>query len=367
MSRFSTVVVGLLALVGTTPDLCLARGFGGGGGGGGGGGRAGGGGGGRPAARPSMGHLGSGSHSGPRPSASRPAVSRPSTSRPSAASRPSNSIARPSGGMKPSISRPAVGGDFPSTRPSLPSSGGSGQLANRPSGSMPSLSTRPSNRPFVSGGQRPDFGDRPQVGGGTDFGNMRPGGTGPSAGDLGNFLGIQQPLRPAPLPGVTPGRPGAGDIAARPSPGPGGGINRPAGDNRPGIINRPADGSRPGGGSGQPRPGGGGNRPDRPWKPGDRPNIGHNNNIHNRPSWVHIGNNTINNINANWGNAINKRPGMNNWLNNHPDRANHWNNWANNVHDHWHGGDRWFDRDWWDHHWHGGAGWHYWHGFHNRP
>jgi hypothetical protein len=255
---------------------------------------------------------------------------------------------------------------------------------------MPSIANRPSTgqRPQVGGNfpsTRP--GGLPNAGGRPDFGNVRPGGAGPSAGDLGNFLGIQQPLRPSTLPSYS-ARPGIGDIAGGPGgitrPGAGGGgVQRPgfpdggvrpggggSGTQLPGF--RPDGGGvRPGGGgSGTQRPGfrpdGGGNRPDRPWNPGDRPNLGPNHGIHQRPNWAHIGDNNITNINNNWGNAIGNR-GNANWFNNHPDRWNHWNNWGSNVRDRWHDHNHWFDHDWWDNHWHAGAGWGYWNNLGNRP
>lgn len=226
---------------------------------------------------------------------------------------------------------------------------------------------------------------------------MRPGGQGPSAGDLGNFLGIQNPVRPTPLPGGGATRPGFGDIAGGPGgitrPGVGGGGTQLPGFRPDGGGVRPGDGGRPsqlpsvrpgGGGSGTERPGfrpdgggglrpdgggglrpgGGGNRPDRPWNPGDRPNFRPDHPIHDRPNWAHIGDNNITNINNAWGNAIGNR-GNGNWFNNNPGRWDHWNNWGDNIRDNWHDHDHWFNNNWWHDHWHDGAGWGYWAA--NRP
>jgi len=378
----------------------LLAGFGGRGGGGGG--RVGGGGGGR---------VGGGGGGMSRPSISapsRPSPSRPSPSRPSPSPRPSQPSTRPSlPSSRPSPSRPS-GGFNPSTpsRPSLPSGGNNQRpsTGQRPNVSIPNLpSSRPSlpsgNRPStlpgnVPGGNRPSTlpgnlpgGNRPSTlpgnlpggrpslpgGAGTRPGGLpsRPGsqpGGRPQPGDLGDFLGIDQPLRPSTLPGQPSTRPGGGG-AGRPGDGSGltGGGNRPdpgrpstlpstrpgVGDGRPGAGN-----GRPGGGDG--RPGGGpgaGNRPDN--RPGDgnrpdwvnRPGSG-NNVINNRPNWVNIDNSTNVNINNRWSNAIinNSRPGRPSQL--PATRRDYWNNWGGGVRHHWdyHRYHGCFNGNWWHHH-----------------
>ena len=173
----------------------------------------------RPApSRPSVPNLGGGNRPS-LPQGNRPSISRPSVSRPSGnISRPSlPNVQRPSGGLKPSTrpsspsfagNRPNIGGgsrpnislpgsggsrpslpgtgNFPSTRPSIPSLGGGGLSGNRPGGSLPNLPGS-GNRP---GTNLPGSGNRPST---------LPGGR-PSAGDLGDFLGMDRPVRPDTLP-----------------------------------------------------------------------------------------------------------------------------------------------------------------------
>ena len=82
----------------------------------------------------------------------------------------------------------------------------------------------------------------------------------PLPGDLDDFLGIDKPLRPTPL----PGRPGGGNRPERPGggdrPGIGDRPGLPGGGNRPGTGDRPGIGDRPGQPGGGDRPGAG-NRP----------------------------------------------------------------------------------------------------------
>ncbi|MCR9293735.1 MAG: hypothetical protein NXI32_13505 [bacterium] len=205
----------------------------------------------------------------------------------------------------------------------------------------------------------------------------------PLPGDVGDFLGIGKPIRPTPLPG-RPGvgdRPGSGNrpgIGDRPGSGnrperPGSG-NRPSlPGNRPGIGDRPDFGNRPGR-PGVDRPGLPGNRPDygRPgW--GDRPinigniNIGSNNIINNRPSWVNIDRNQINNIHNRWQGQLG---GMYDWRSRYPARGAYWNGWADGVRSSWghyHHHGSWFGPNWWGAHRHTWCGWHYGYGFNRYP
>jgi hypothetical protein len=202
-------------------------------------------------------------------------------------------------------------------------------------------STRPNtlgagNTPGIGGGQgRPSLpdlgGNRPSTlpGG---IGNNLPGGGGNLPGGIGN--------RPN-VPGVGD-RPSAGDVSDflgmnRPSTLPGG-----IGD-RPGIGNQPGIGNRPGIGN----------------DTINRPNFGDlNTNINNRPSWVNINNNQINNIHTNWGNAL-ARPG---WGTLPANRAGYWAGRANPIRNNWwaanchHG---WYGNSWWNNHPHAWCGWHY--------
>jgi hypothetical protein len=395
-----------LALV--VGDACVIQarpggGFGGGGAraggggarmGGGGGARMGGGGGAR---MPSMGGMGGGARPMPRPTprpssipnfsgggaGARPGLggggtaARPSISRPAIAG---GGGARPGGGLGPGggggarpIQRPAIagGGAGAGGRPAFgpggvtrPGAGGAG-TARPGTGGGGGYRPGGGSTPDIGGGgfpgvQRPGIvnpGTRPGAGGGLAGGGtgVRPGGGGagarpggggarpgaggggrPRPGDLGDFLGMDRPLRPD---GPTT-RPGQG----------GGGTQLRPGDRPSTRPTRPGQG----GGGQQWHPGDG--RPGRPgdWAAGiDRP-------IHNRPDWVHIGDNTINNINNNWVNSI-VRPGTPGWGRPRPgyDR---WSTWGNGVRNDWrynHWNNDWFRPNWWNNHFDRWPGWHY--------
>lgn len=373
----AVLTAGLFVFVNSAAEAGIRGGGGGNRGGGGGGGiRAGGGGGGggaRPAARPSAPNLGGGgaSRPAPRPNISRPAVSKPAPNRPQ--------FNPPSGGLKPA-NRPSIGaggsgiklpnggnqarpnlpnaGNRPATRPSIPNLGGGGasklpgNIANRPGNS-----NLPNNR--LPGNSLPN---RPGNGGGV--GGKLPGRPvdRPSPGDLGDFLGMNRPVRPETLPGnVRPGLENRPGINGRPGlenrPGIGGrpGLeNRPGNlpgiNNRPGISNRPGIDNRPGFNNDL-------NLGNRVTNIGDI-RIGNNNTIINRrPSWSNIDRNGIANINNRWQNQIG---GIQNWGNRYPNRINHWNVWGNNVRVNI--GNRYggcFGNSWWRGHAHPWCGWHY--------
>ncbi|MCA9075183.1 MAG: hypothetical protein KDA93_09125 [Planctomycetaceae bacterium] len=197
------------------------------------------------------------------------------------------------------------------------------------------------NRP--GGGGRPNLGNRP--GGG----HPGAGGVRPTPGDLGDFLGMDKPLRPGggDFASTLPARPGIGDRpGGRPDLG-----NRPGG--RPDLGNRPGLGDRPGF--------------------NNRPNIGdrwnNNNVISNRPRWANIDNSTNINIHNRWNNAftnVNNRG----WWNRPAGRLGYWNGWGNGVRSNWgYYGYRgnWFNGSWWNNHYCPIGGWHYHYWNHSYP
>ncbi|TWT74116.1 mu-protocadherin- cell-suface protein [Allorhodopirellula solitaria] len=404
-------------------------------------GRGGGGGASRGGARhASMPNLGSSGRSRPqpsisRPSSSRPSISRPSTSRPSTSrpsfNRPTTSrpnISRPggpqldrpnlggsiSGGLKPAT-RPSTRPNFPSTLPGTKPSLPSARPGNRPErpatlpgntlpGNRPNRpSTLPGKKPSLPGNKpnRPSF---PSLDNGGRPGRLPGHADRPSAGDVGDFLGIGGGVHPTTLPGKLPNRP---DIANRPDR-PGNnrpGIDRP-GNNRPGNDrpgnNRPGN-DRPGNdrpGNNRPgndrpgnnRPGNdrpgidrpGNNRPgnDRPGnnRPNNRPNSRPNNRpinigslnvgnqvINNRPTWSNIDRTSVNRIQNRWGNQIG---GLHGWAGARPGRINQWHSWGNDVRFRWNGyhhHNNWFAGDWWYSHPGGLCPWHYYHSFNRYP
>ncbi len=368
--RFTAVafLVGLLLI----PSEVSARGFGGGGGGrsiGGGGGRSFGGGGGGMA-RPSVPNLGASRPMPSRPTTNRPnfntaSINHPSINRPTTPSHPQ--VNRPTGGLKPST-RPSL----PTSRPTMPSTlpgnklpmnkvpGTSGDIANK-------RPNRPESRPSIpslgGGGSRPNANlpnrpgvDRPNLTlpGSVSRPNLPGVSERPSVGDLGDFLGMDKPVRPSTLPGNT--RPGsANGIANQPNIG-----DRPNIGNRPGAGDNPF--SRPNIGSG------GGNSliNNRPIDIGQI-NVGKNTAINNRPSWANIDRDRVTNINNRWQNQIG---GLHNWSNNHPNRADYWAGWGNGVQSayHWHNRHPGcFRGDWWYDHPYRWGGWHYGYGFYRRP
>ncbi|MCA9177778.1 MAG: hypothetical protein KDB14_25100 [Planctomycetales bacterium] len=326
------LIAGVAAVWFAAPTSALARGgFRGGGGGGGGMSRPSVGGGmSRPSvgggmARPSVPNLGGGGFSGggarpgynpgiSRPDVSRPSVTPPSVTRPSV-TRPSvtpPSVTRPSvtppstwpGGSRPSISPP------PQTRPSPPQVGGF-----KPGARPTPLPAAPS-RPSVPGISLP--GGRPST---------LP--ARPTPGDLGDFLGMDRPVRPdtrPAVPGVTrPGEPRPG--ITRPGSPP---VTLPS--TRPGAITRPELGDL---------------------------RLGGNRVINTRPTWVDIDRNRVVNIQNRWTNQLGNLRG---WDTRYPNRVAYWHGWGDGVrrrcaiYHHHHG---WFGRDWWSLHRHPWCGWHY--------
>lgn len=293
-----------------------------------------------------------------RPGISRPAVSRPGANLPGAnlpgtgpsgmqrpaplpgiADRPLPRPDRPfppvpdrpiAGGrpsLKPAQPLPEIGRD--ATRPSLPDLGG-----GRPA--LPGISARP-GRPEFPG--RPDLSDRPAI-------------SRPSPGDVGDFLGLDRPLRPETLPELSgpDTRPAPLPDRERPTTRPSLPVDRPGLADRPGLSDRPGF-------------------TDRPVRPGwtDRPdinigeiNIGNNLVINSRPTWVNqIDRSRITVVSNRWGNQIG---GLHDWRVRHPARIAFWNRWGSGVRGYWglhvhvHG---WFGPDWWYVHRHPWAAWHY--------
>lgn len=232
-------------------------------------------------------------------------MSRPNVSRPNVGNRPNTSI--------PGVNRPG-------TRPGT----------SRPNVSRPGTGNRP------GAGSRPSVGNRPGAGSRPNLPN-RPGAK-PTPGGVGDFLGLDKPLKPdSGLANKLPNRP-----SNRPAERPGLG-NRPGAD-RPGVGNRPNLGNRPNIG----------NRPNF----GDRNRWTNNGVINSRANWVNIDNSRNVNLHRNWGNAFG-RPG---WRAPGVARRSYWRGWSDGVrhgwsHYHRYGG--WYNRSWWARHPHGLCGWHY--------
>ncbi|MEM6689256.1 MAG: mu-protocadherin- cell-suface protein [Planctomycetota bacterium] len=355
MNKVKQIALFAIAISLLGQPFVIAGGFGGrgrGGGGGrsfgGGGGRSFSGGGGRNfgGARPSVSRPNVSRPNFNQPNFDRPNVSRPNVSQPSF-NRPSTSLPHLGGGnfSPPSVQRPSTRPSTP--RPNLPNNGTRPSPGNRPNiGTKPSPGTRPSlpNRPSGSqpGNTRPGF-DRPGISrpGGLPSGfpnglpsNVKP----PSAGDLGDFLGLDRPLSPGS--GTRPNidkRPGSSDrLPSRDD------VTRPGNrlPNKDNIADRLPS-----------------NRPDRldpSNRPGNRPDIdigniqiGDNNVIGNRPSWTDIDNNRINQINNRWQSNIGN---LSNWTSRYPNRIDNYRRWGNRIRDNWYWsrypafGPRWWNR-----------------------
>jgi len=309
------IIFAIVAMISgdTIISTLSAGGFGGRGGGGrGGGGRSMGGGGARPSfggggggARPSFGGSG-----GARPSFGGGQVSRPNVN--PAGSRPSF------GG---SGNRPSLGGGFNSS-PSIPSL--NRPSTNRPSTNRPSIQQPSVSRPSLTkpgGVSRPDL-SRPSLSrpgmtkpGGIGSGNNRPGMTRPgsdrpSAGDVGDFLGLDRPVRPDTRPGIKPNRPTTlPDRVPDRRPNLGNGNGNLGNDN--GVIGNLGDRDR--------------------INIGDI-NIGDNNVISNRPSWVNIDSDRVGQINNRWGNQLTS---VGNWQTRYPERFDQRRDWGNDVRNRW--------------------------------
>lgn len=309
----------------------------------------------RPSTRPSVPSTRPSLPSGGLKPSWPPTANRPSTLPGNLPNRPANGGNRPTTLPGNLPSRPGTGGDRPGTLPSRPGTGGGrpstlpGNLPNRPGnggerpGTLPNRpgtggdrpTTLPSNRP----GSRPSL---PNMGGGRPA--TLPGHGRPSAGDLGDFLGIDGGLRPD-----QPGRfPGLGNRPARPG-------------NTPGIVNRPA------------------NRPSTlpvgiPPRPGanKRPiNIGNihvgNTVINNRPTWANINSRELTTINNRMRTQVGSLQG---WNTRYPARIGYWNHWGGSVRTRWNGyhyHNHWFTGNWWIAHPAGVCSWHYYHRFNSYP
>lgn len=221
---------------------------------------------------------------------------------------------RPSGGTRPNISSPSLARARPAGLP------GSGTI-DRPGGIggyRPEMAAR--GRPGAGPSARPGLGAHPGAGS-----RIRPGGDRPGAGQLGDFLGMAQPIQ----------RPG-GELAARP--------------HRPGIGERPGQPGRIENG----RPGLD-NRPGRHAALGQRTNRV----LNERPTWSNITADRITGINDHWHTAINRAGAARN-----RPVGGRWDRWGDGIRDHWRDFTRgyangWFDRGWWDRHDSGACGWHY--------
>ena len=234
-------------------------------------------------------------------------------------------------------------------------------FAVRPEAVKHAISRAPVRVPNRPGGSRPNRPNRP--------------GARPTPGGVGDFLGLDKPLKPDSgianrLPDKRPSRPDKRpnlpdkrpDLGDR-LPGGGDGLKDrlPGGGDRPGIADRLPDG---GDGLKGRLPGGGDRRPGIGDRVENRPNFGDRNRwtnngvINNRANWVNIDNSRNVNLHRNWGNAFG-RPG---WRTPGVARRSYWRGWSDGVrhgwgHYHRYGG--WFNGSWWARHPHGLCGWHY--------
>jgi hypothetical protein len=294
--KVSTVALGALAVLLVDVSTALAQGRRGGMVGNRGGGAS-------PGFRGSPSFSAPASRPTPRPAMNAP--SRPGNINPGNMTRPVGGGAdRPNPGGNPG-NRPGAGGN-PGVRPNP---GGNPGLRPNPGGN-------PGNRPNPGGnpGNRPNpggIGDRPPFGG---IGGNRPGeGNRPNPGgnpgnrpELGGNPGSRPPGGPGPArppqPGPGGNRPGSGIVGPRPPGGP----NRPnVGDNL-GVVNRPNVGNRPNIGNNVNRPINSGNTNiNRPIN-----NIG-NNNVVNRPTNItqNVTNNAFTNVSSNVNNFTNVNRG----------------------------------------------------------
>ncbi len=254
-------------------------------------------------------------------------------------------MSRPSG-SRPDLSRPGI--SFPGiSRPGVdrPVAGGGNRF---PGNKLPDVANKlPGNR--LPGNQRPSVPSKLP-------GNLRPGGDKPGLGDLGDFLGLDRPLRPeggggrpTTLPGTVPDRP----IAGRPKPDRPS-IDRPSLDrpafNRPDVTFPNLDNSI-----------GGGNRPSIDI---GEINLGNNTIINNRPSWANIDRDSINQINNRWSNNL---VSMRNWQDRYPVRIDRRRDWGDRVRDRWRyaagGFPGYYRPGWWAAHPFRFCGWHYYYVF----
>lgn len=241
------------------------------------------------------------------------------------------------GGGMPNVSRPNLSA-MPS-RPSAPQ-----MPISRPQTSVPHLGgsslpasnlqkpavTRPASRPTTL----------PQNGM-PNFSKLPAGRA--SASDLGNYLGMDRPLRPETKPAL-PERPSA--LPERPS------IDRPSLTN-PNVTNPNVT------------------RPNVMRPSNERPpvnigqiNLGNNTNISTRPSWVNINQNQISQINQKWQGQLGN---LANWPTTYPARIDDYHRWGNDLRRNWVIDPGYCRPAWWNNHPFHCSGWHYFHVYWRYP
>lgn len=180
---------------------------------------------------------------------------------------------------------------------------------------------------------RPRTGNLTEDGQAGQFG--RPFGDSPrqSDGGVGDFLGMDRPLRPQALPAGVPSRDSGLSPANRAGAGGASGGNQALVNNRPVNIGEV--------------------------------HTGNNSVIHQRMSWAGIGQNSVAAINGRWQNQMGELHG---WPARNPARISYCSHWGNGVRNNV--GWRYshcFNDDWWVHHPHGWCGWHYGWRFNSHP
>ncbi len=272
-----------------------------------------------PVSRPqaSVPHLGGNTMTRPGMTgnmSSRPAPKLPNNSR------PNNSLP---GGLSPSNKLP--GTTSPSNRlPGNVGNGNAGLGGSLPGNKLPSNklpgTTLPSNK--LPGNNSPGnrlpgsgvTGGLAEQGRLPDFSKLPQGR--PSTADLGNYLGLDRPVRPE----TKPAQP------VRPTP------SRPNGNRPPVNL--------------------------------DNINLGNNLNLNSRPDWVNINQNQIIQINQQWQSQLGN---LSNWQTNYPARGEYFHRWGNDLRRNWVMDPGFYGPQWWNRHPFHCSGWHYFHVYWNYP
>ncbi len=283
------------------------------GGGGAGMNRGGFGGGGMPnVSRPNVGAMPN------RPAMPQMPISRPQTSVPHLGgnSFPNANVQMPQ--VNRPTTRPQVtpGANVPTNK--LPGGGNLGNNLDKP---RPNIADKPLARPSSPTGNTRLPGGNLNPEGMPDFSNL-PAGR-PSASDLGNYLGLDRPVRPETKPAI-PERPNvtAPNVTAP-------NVTRP-------NVMRPST--------------------ERPPVNISDINLGNNTNISTRPAWVNINQNQITQINHQWQGQLGS---LANWPTTYPARVDNYHRWGNDLRRNWAIDPGYCRPAWWNNHPFHCSGWHY--------
>ncbi len=248
-------------------------------------------------------------------------ISRPQTSVPHLGGNSFSNSNFPRPEVNRPTSRPQITPGVNAPANKLPGGNNLGSNVDKP---RPNLADKPLTRPSSPTGNTRLPGNDLHPEGLPDFSKL-PAGR-PSASDLGNYLGLDRPVRPETKPAI-PERPHAtGPNGTRPN------VMRPSTERPPVNLSDI--------------------------------NLGNNTNISTRPAWVNINQNQITQINHQWQGQLGS---LANWPTTYPARVDHYHRWGNDLRRNWAIDPGYCRPAWWNNHPFHCSGWHYFHVYWRYP